>query len=217
VPDEPSRAELEETKRRLDEATRARQQADVARARADAEAARLRQAQATAAAEAKRMAELEAVRKKAEDAEAARVSAEAELARLRREAAARSPAPSGGRPSTDPVPSAPSYENAPTRDAVTSFRVISTSGEEMDIEIAFSFDPRVHGDRVLAGVHLRYQGTIITGYKPTTASWQRGKSVVRIVVRTARGRQSDELEVFLYKSGEKPFLSRRFPFAFTLG
>jgi len=183
-----SAAELAEVRRKLDESIRAKQQAEEARSRADAEAARLRSEQA------------------ARSATASRSTSGTSAA-----TSASQPAPS---PGSARAPS--TYEGAPTSDAIVSYRVLSADGEEMDVEVAFSYDPRVHGDRgIYAGVHLLYQGTIITGYKPSVAPWQRGKAVIRVVVRTPRGRQSDEIEAFLYASGQKPFLVRRFPFVKT--
>lgn len=189
-------AEVAEARKKADEA-------EAARVRAEVEMERLRREQAEAAAKEtaeRAQAELAEARRKAQEAEALRAKLEAEMERRR----------TAQLPSAPPEP--PRLPPA-LRGAILGYRVLHISNTEMVIEVQYTAD-RSRAGSLLAGATLRYRGRPISGYRPAAIVEERGGVRIPLTVRTELGRESDELEVFLYREREK-VAARTFPFPRT--
>ena len=192
----------DETGQRIDDARRQEQAAAEALQKAKAEADRLRQELAATKqreAEARKQAELEAAKRRAEEAERARLQAEADLDRLRREReAAEATQRETARPAQDTV----------------DFKV-GVQGAKVTLDVRYVFDPSRKGP-IYASASLLYQGKRIAApkEKPRPLTQSKGDVRMELVVRPERGRQSDELEVYLTEGRER-IAVRRIPFVRT--
>lgn len=213
---------LDQAKREAEEAARQKEMAGAMRAKAEAEAARARRQKAAAALalEAERQAEVAAARKKAGEAEAARAMTEVEMERLRREQAEAAAKEAAGRAQAELAEAKRKAQEAeaprrprPSRSAILGYRVLHISNTELVIEVEYTADRSTAG-ALFAGAMLRYQGRPISGYRPAAIADERGGVRIPLTVRTQLGRESDELEVFLYREREK-IAARRFPFPRT--
>ncbi len=198
--------ELEGVKKQVEDLLRQKLSAEEARAKAETQAVRaLREQAATAK-------ELVAARKRAEDLEAARVKAEAEAEQFRRELAAvtaklqQASIRLGNGSRGDSKTGQP-----PFRDAIGRPRVAEMRGNEVWIDVGYSFD-RSHRGPILIGGTLLYQGRPLSEAKLSPVAEEKGTARIQLTVTSARVRQSDELEIVLFNGKERLTL-QRFPFA----
>jgi acyl-coenzyme A thioesterase PaaI-like protein len=192
----------DETSQKSEDARRQEQAAAEALQKATAEADRLRReldASRKREVEARTQSELDAARRRAEEAEGARLRAEAELNRLRREREAAELSQRG---------------TAPFVQDTVDFKV-GVQGAKVTLDVRYTFDPSRKGP-IYASASLLYQGKRISApqEKPRPLTQSKGDVRMELVVRPERGRQSDELEVYVTEGRER-IAVRRIPFVRT--